>query len=252
MMQSEKLAMRHGFTTRFGGVSTGPLESLNLGFNRGDDPENVLSNYQRICSWLGTGLNDCAITAQVHGNEVRVVTSADKHVWGTDIPYDADGIVTAERGLPIFCFAADCIPVLLCDSAAGVAGAVHCGWRSSVADILKVAIEKMEMLGASRGNIHAALGPAIGACCFETDSDVVDAVNMYLNNDTDGLFAPKAGGKTLIDLRGANKRRLLQLGLSEDNIDVSDECTYCSNRKYWSHRYTKGVRGTQGAVIIID
>ena len=77
------------------------------------------------------------------------------------------------------------------------------------------------------------------------------AVERYLGGDTDGLFRRRADGKTLVDLRGANKRRLVQLGLKEENVDVSDECTYCSHDKYWSHRYTRGQRGSQAAVIVL-
>ena len=160
--------------------------------------------------------------------------------------------MTAERGLPLFCFTADCVPALLLDPEAGVAGAVHCGWRSSVADILKNALVQMERLGARPERVRAALGPAIGRCCFETDGDVPEAVSRYLGGDTDGLFVRRPDGKTLVDLRTANKRRLLQLGLREENIDLSEECTVCSHEKYWSHRYTKGIRGSQAACIVME
>lgn len=250
-MSSDKIEEMHAFTTRFGGVSEGHLSSLNLGFNRGDDRERVMENYRRVCGLVGSDADHCIITNQVHGNEVRIVDASDIHVWGTEMPYDADGIVTSEKNVPIFCFAADCIPVLLSDSNNKVIGAVHCGWRSSVTDILRVAIEKMISLGAQKEYIKVAMGPAIGACCFETDEDVVIAVKKYLSEDVDGVIKEKGNGKYLIDLRGANRRRLLQLGIPADNIDVSDECTFCSHDKYWSHRYTKGHRGTQAAVIIL-
>ena len=149
------------------------------------------------------------------------------------------------------CFTADCVPALLCDADAGVIAAVHCGWRSSVGDILKNAVETMEKLGARRERICCALGPAIGRCCFETDDDVPDAVEKYLGGDAEGLFVRRADGKTLVDLRAANRRRLLQLGLREENVDVSEECTVCSHDKYWSHRYTRGRRGSQAACIVL-
>jgi len=171
-MRSDKIKARHAFSTRYGGVSTGDFYSLNLGSNRGDDPEAVRENYRRFCALMGAGIDDCAVTMQVHGNEVRVVTKEDRHVCMSRVPYEADGIVTAERSLPIMCFVADCVPALLCDEVNGVIAAVHCGWRSSVADILGVTVEKMCALGAKRENISAAMGAAIGACCFETDADV--------------------------------------------------------------------------------
>ena len=156
------------------------------------------------------------------------------------------------EGLPILCFTADCVPVLLCDPDRHIAAAVHCGWRSTVQDILGEAVKGMVSLGAEPENIRAAIGPAIGACCFETDDDVPQAIETYLSGDTAGLFTRRPDGKTLVDLRAANARRLVQLGLSPENIDISHECTMCSHDKYWSHRYTKGRRGSQGAVIVLD
>ena len=251
-MCSSVLPARHAFTTRFGGVSKGPLASLNLGSNRGDDPEAVRENYRRVAALMGAGIDACAVTRQVHGNLVRPVTAADRHVCLSPVPYEADGIVTAERGLPLFCFTADCVPALLLDPENRVAGAVHCGWRSSAGDILKNALEQMERLGAKRELVRAAMGPAIGACCFETHDDVPEALSRLLGGDTEGLFRRREDGKTLVDLRAANKRRLLQLGLREENIDLSEECTFCRHDKYWSHRYSKGIRGSQAACIVLE
>ena len=250
-MTSSVIAARHAFTTRYGGVSRGIFSSLNLSSNRGDEPEAVRENYRRVCALLGTAEDGCAVTRQVHGSTVRTVRREDRHVPLTDVPYEADGLVTAEKGLGIMCFTADCVPVLLCDASGGVAAAVHCGWRSSVSDILARTVESMTALGAREGRICAALGPAIGRCCFETDDDVPEAIERYLSGETEGLFTKKDSGKTLVDLRAANKRRLLQLGLREENIDVSEECTFCSHEKYWSHRYTGGKRGIQAAAIVL-
>ncbi len=251
-MCSTLIPARHAFTTRFGGVSRGDFASLNLGSNRGDDEQAVRENYRRVCELMGADIDGCAVTKQVHENVVRVVTQADRHVCMSQVPYEADGIATNVKDLPIMCFTADCVPVLLCDGRNSVAAAVHCGWRSSVGDILGQAVEKMRALGAETENIHAALGPAIGRCCFETDDDVPEAIERYLDGDTQGLFDRCGDGKTLVDLRMANARRLIQLGLGYENIDISDECTMCSHDKYWSHRYTKGQRGSQAAVIVLD
>ena len=250
-MTSSVIGVPHAFTTRYGGVSDGIFSSLNLGSNRGDDPEHVRENYRRVCALMGVGIDEAAVTKQVHGNVVRVVTERDRHVCMSAVPYEADGLVTSVRSLPLMCFTADCVPVLLCDSAHGVIAAVHAGWRSSVSDILGNAVKEMCALDARKENLCAALGPAIGKCCFETDDDVPAAVAVYLGGETEGLFVRRGDGKTLVDLRGANKRRLLQLGLREENIDVSDECSFCSHEKYWSHRYTKGQRGSQAAAIVL-
>ena len=230
-MRSDIIGAKHAFTTRFGGVSTGEFASLNLGSNRGDDPESVRENYRRVCALFGVGENDACVTNQVHKTDVR--------------------IVTAEKGLPVFCFVADCVPVLLWDAKNRAAGAVHCGWRSAVGDILMHALAGMTSLGAETKDIRAAIGPSIGACCFETDDDVPDAVTAWLSGETEGLFVRRPDGKTMVDLRLANARRLCQLGVPVRNIDISDECTFCSHDKYWSHRYTRGRRGSQAAVIML-
>lgn len=250
-MRSDAIPVRHLFTTRWGGVSKGDFATLNLLSNKGDRPENVRENFRRVAAVLGAGPDDCAVTRQVHGNTVRVVGEEDRHVCTSPVPYEADGIVTATPNLPVFCATADCVPVLLCDPENRVIGAIHCGWRSSVADILKNALEAMATLGASASCVRAALGPAIGACCFETDDDVPEAVTVWLKGDTEGLFVRREDGKTLVDLRGANARRLIQLGVPAEQIDISDECTCCSHEKYWSHRWTKGRRGGQCAGIVL-
>jgi len=250
-MRSTVIGAKHAFTTRFGGVSTGELASLNLGSNRGDDPEAVRENYRRVCALFGVGENDACVTHQVHKNDVRIVTKADKHTCLGPVPYEADGIVTAERGLPLFCFSADCVPVLLWDKKNRAVGAVHCGWRSAAADILGNAVTAMRSLGAETAELCAAIGPAIGSCCFETDDDVPEAIEAWLGGDTAGLFTRRADGKTMVDLKGANARRLLQLGVPAEGIDISGECTFCSHDKYWSRRYAKGRSGTQASVIML-
>ena len=252
-MTAPTLRAKHGFSTRCGGVSTGYLASLNLGSNRGDEPERVFRNYDLLGEAVGIDVRHMAFTKQVHGSVVRVASEADVHEFGTNVPYEADGLVTNVPGLALICFTADCVPVLLCDDVHGVIAAVHCGWRSSVADILKNAVEKMCALGAQPEHICAAIGPAIGKCCFEVGAEVIDAAEAWLGGDADGLYVPENGvpGKFLLDLKNANARRLTQLGLSAQNIAVSDECTMCSHEKYWSHRYTKGRRGSQGALIVL-
>jgi len=250
-MTSDKISAKHMFTTRFGGVSRGVWESWNLGENRGDDPERVRENYRRAGEIFGVGADDFVVTKQVHGVNVPYVTEKDKHIPGKELTEGVDGLVTDVKGLPILIYTADCVPVLMHDEAAGVIAALHCGWKGSVADILGVAVEKMCSLGAKPENIHAAIGASIGRCCFETDSDVPEAVEAYLSGDTEGLVFDDGNGKFHVDLRGANERRLLQLGLKKENIDVSCECTMCRREKYWSHRATKGVRGSMAAVIML-
>ncbi len=252
-MTAPVITAKHAFSTRYGGVSQGDFTSLNLGFGRGDPDENVMENYRRLGSALGMDVMRAAFTRQVHGSAVRVVTFECAVSPLERTATECDGVVTAERGLPIFCFTADCVPVLLCDSVRGVAGAIHCGWRSSVQDILGVAVSAMAGLGSHPEDIRAAIGPAIGAGSFETDSDVPDALRAWLGHDAEEyIYSGVRPGKYNVDLRGANARRLEQLGVRRESIAVSTECTFELHDKYWSHRYTSRhgqARGSQCAVI---
>ena len=247
------LRCRHAFSTRIGGVSTGDQAGLNLSVTRDPVFAHVAENFRRLGEATGIDTGHMAFTKQVHGNVVRTVTSADAHALGTPMPYEADGLVTNEPGLALICFTADCVPVLLADAAHGVIAAVHCGWRSSVADILGVALDAMRALGASPETTAAAVGPAISRCCFEVGGEVVEAADRWLGGDSAGLYSPAAGGegKYMLDLKGANARRLRQLGLPAEAVAVSDDCTFCLPEKYWSHRFTHGRRGNQGALIVL-
>lgn len=252
VMTAPNIAAKHCFTTRFGGVSEGHLASMNLGENRGDAPECVIENYRRLGEATGIRTDHMAFTRQVHGNAVRIVTEADVHTLMTAVPYDADGVVTNVPGLALIAFVADCVPLLLHDPVSGVAAAVHCGWRSTVADIMAVAVEKMCTLGGDPAHMQAAIGASIGYCCFEVGAEVPEAIFALLPNDHDGLVrAGEQEGKFYVDLREAIARRLVQLGLKREHILVSEECTMCSHDKYWSHRFTKGERGSQAALIML-
>lgn len=254
-MTASTISAKHAFSTRYGGVSEGDFASLNLGFSRGDPAENVSRNYRILGAALGVDVERAAYTRQMHGNVVRRVTLADAVSPETPASLDCDGLVTADRGLALFCFTADCVPVLLHDGVNGVAAAVHCGWRSSVQDILGEAVGEMLALGAEAEHICAALGPAIGAGSFETDSDVPDALREWLGHDAEEfIYSGTRAGKYNIDLRGANVHRLMTLGLRRENIAVSTECTVASHEKYWSHRYcaAKNIRrGSQCALIVL-
>ncbi len=248
-MTSDRISAVHGFTTRLGGVSSGVYESLNLGVNRGDREENVRENYRRIQAALG--IDRLVFSRQVHGNTVRAVTGADVGDIFDTVPYEADGLVTNEKALGLIIFTADCIPILLCDEKAGAIGAVHAGWRGTAAGIAAVAVSKMaEEYGSGPEDIHAAIGPGIGSCCFETGAEVPEAMKKLPGQRAENFIFPK-NGKFMADLKGINRELLISAGLKPGNIDVSGECTVCSWEKYWSHRKTGGIRGSQASIIML-
>ncbi|MGI6013724.1 MAG: peptidoglycan editing factor PgeF [Oscillospiraceae bacterium] len=253
-MTVEGFGVRHAFSTRLGGVSTGYLSSLNLGENRGDDPAHVKENYRRLGAAVGIDTTEMVYTKQVHGNVVRVASRSDcRHPYDPFL-YEADGLVTNEKDLPLIAFTADCIPMLLSDPIDGVVAAVHCGWRSTVSDIAGNAIDAMCTLGAKLENICAAIGPGISFCCFETGPEIPEAITAFLGEtDAAPLFCPESDvpGKFMVDLKGTNRTRLLQKGILAENITVSEECTVCSSQKYWSHRATHGMRGAQACIVAL-
>ncbi|MGM9521039.1 MAG: peptidoglycan editing factor PgeF [Oscillospiraceae bacterium] len=251
-MTASNINTVHAFTTRSGGVSTGIFESLNLGENRGDETENVIENYRRLKAALGiTG--GLVFTKQVHGTEVRRVTREDLREPFEPLKYEADGLMTDIPELPLIIFTADCIPILFFDPVKRAVAASHAGWRGTVADIAGVTVRSMEReFGCMPENIRAAIGPGIGRCCFETGEDVSEAVFNLLGKDGENFIRPsKNSQKFMVDLKGVNRRLLIRAGVRAENIAVSDECTMCLHDKYWSHRFTRGERGSQASVIML-
>jgi len=259
-MVSPNITATHAFTTRYGGDSSGIFESLNLAIRVGDKPENVQTNYSRLCAALGITTDDIVCSRQVHGTHIRIVSHKDRcELFLSDRglnskPHQADGLITQTPGIALLVYAADCVPILLHDPVRKVIGAVHAGWRGTASGIAGIAVQKMESeFGCLAVDIKAAIGPCISKCCFETDNDVADA----LLSSTHGSFekcvstkyAAAHGTKFLIDLKKANCIALKNAGVSD--VTVSDECTSCLSDKYWSHRKTKGQRGSQAAIIVM-
>lgn len=242
---------KHAFSTRLGGVSTGVLESLNLSVRRGDAPERVRENWARLSAAAGMDLSGVAYAKQIHSAQVRIAYPEDLQPPELEPRFECDGFVTNCPGVPLAVFMADCIPVLLHDPAAGVIGAVHCGWRGSVQDMIGAAITQMRTLGARPEHIHAAIGPGIGVCCFEVGPEVVEGIERLLGGETAGLVRKKPDGKFMVDLKHANARRLTQLGVPGRQIDISEVCTMCRPDQFWSHRKTNGRRGVHAAVITL-
>ncbi len=251
---SPLLTTPHGFSTRLGGVSEGHLASLNLGIHRGDRPQRVRENYRRFCAATETDPARIVMANQVHGVRVRRVTEGDiKPDLLADTPFEADGLVTDVPGITLAVFSADCIPILLLDPVRHVAAACHAGWRGTAGAIAAGTVAAMVSdYGCQRGDIRAAIGPGIGPCCFETDADVPQAMEMGLGALAAPYIRDLGHDRYRVDLKALNGAILRQAGVSEDHIDTSDDCTCCRHERYWSHRYTKGHRGSQAAVIMLE
>ena len=249
--RAEGLGTVHGFSTRLGGVSAPPFDTLNLGLSQGDDPACVRENFRRFCAAVGADVDRMVVTHQVHQDDVRIATSADAGKGlDRERDYDVDGLITNERGLPLVIHSADCIPVLLHDPVKQVIGACHAGWRGTALGIAAKTVREMQRIfGCDPTDIRAAIGPAIGQCCFETDGDVPAALHAALGDETEPYITWN-GRKYHIDLKAINALWLRKSGVTQ--IDVSGDCTACRTDLYWSHRKHGGERGSQIAMISLE
>ena len=242
----------HGFSTRLGGVSPAPWDSLNLGVGRGDTMENVRENYRRFCAALGTDDRRAVLSKQIHEDVVRHVTEADagKGLYRDRDYSSVDGMVTNVPHLPLVVFSADCNVILFYDPVQRAIGACHAGWRGTALGIAKkTAQEMVRLFGCNPANIRAAIGPAIGQCCFETDEDVPAALRDALGAEVEPYITWN-DTKYHIDLKAVNSLWLRKAGV--ERIDICDHCTACRPDLYWSHRKTGNARGAQIAMISLE
>lgn len=242
----------HGFSTRQGGVSPAPMDSLNLATGRGDGPDCLHENYRRFCTCTGTDIDRIVMTNQVHGNTVHRCTAADAGK-GLFRPrdYEADALITNVPGLSLVVFSADCGTLLLHDPVRHAVGAVHAGWRGCAAGIVETAVQAMTAsYGSQPEDLRAALGPCIDQCCFETDSDVPSAMTDALGEDA-LPYLQHRGAKWHVDLSGLNRQWLLRAGLVPAHIACSSLCTACRPDLFWSHRKMGSARGGQIAIIAL-
>ena len=239
----------HCFTTRLGGVSTGIFDSLNLSLSRGDDSANVIENYRRIGAILGFTPDDVVNARQIHSDFVVKVGRQDcGKLTVPGASPECDAFITNEPGVTLFVSTADCTPILLWDSKSGAVGAAHAGWRGTAADIAGKTVRAMATeFGSDPKDIHAAIGPNIGFCCFETDKEVPDAMVAAFGTEADKFIRP-AGQKYYVNLKEINALALSRAGV--EHIEISDVCTVCQHGRFWSHRYTRGNRGAQGGIIV--
>jgi polyphenol oxidase len=200
-------------TTRYGGVSVEPYETLNLALHIGDDDEAVLENRRRAAASLGAGVDDLVVANQVHGPRVAVVDEPGAGSRSTlDAVADADGLVTATPGLVLTVLVADCAPVVLFDPQAGVLGCAHAGWRGTLGGVIEETIRSMSTLGADPHRIVAAIGPSVGPARYEVRADVVAAA---IEHQVAEFARPSRPDHWLFDLAGAVRAILLRSGVHE-------------------------------------
>lgn len=245
--------VRHGFSTRMGGVSRGDLSELNLGFTRGDDPEKVRENFRRIGASMGFEPSDLVLSCQTHTTNVRRVTEEDRGRGYTKFPgyADVDGLITDVPGLVLATFYADCVPLFFVDPVRRAVGLSHSGWKGTVGRMGAATLEKMkEAFGTDPADVRAAVGPSICQDCYEVSEDVALAFKREFWSDADErLVYRRPGGRYQLNLWRANEIVLLDAGIKPEHLAVTNVCTCCNPDLLFSHRASGGKRGNLGAFL---
>ena len=243
----EREGFANAFSTRGGGVSAFPENSLNLaGFDQ-DSAENIRENRRRFFSLL-EGRWTLAACWQVHGSQVRVVRDAEDTRSERE---HCDALTTRAPGLLLGVKTADCVPVLLGDARTGACAAVHAGWRGTLAEIVKRALASMrEEFGTEPRDVRAAIGPAALACCYEVGHEVIEAFRAKFPN-ADSLFTPTRDGHALADIQGANRQQLAESGVAPERIHALPLCTICRPELFFSYRRDRKLHGRTGRLLSV-
>jgi YfiH family protein len=244
----ERVGVPHAFSTRLGGISRAPFDSLNLGNPNGcavqDVYENVWENYRILQAAAGCGGRELCHVHQVHGAAV-VRAEAGKQF---DTSGKADAIVTADAARAASVRVADCVPVLLAADDGRAVAAVHAGWRGVIAGVVTAALEEMgNVADATPTRCVAAIGPCIGPEAFEVGPEVLAEFERVF-----GARAPirrREDGKGTVDLRAALRLQLVAAGVPDEYIDTTDRCTYRDAGEFFSHRRENGITGRMAAII---
>ena len=238
--------VKHGFTTRKGGVSKGCYESMNLRFNCDDSKENVLENFRIASEGLGMDFDRLVLSKQVHEDVVHTVTEED---LGNGITKEnkfvsVDALITDKKNIPMVTTFADCVPLFFLDKRLGVAALAHSGWRGTVKRIGQKTIQKMKADYGSRAeDILTAIGPSMRVCHFEVSDDVAEIFINEFGEET----AVKYGDRYHVDMHRAIRMQFEEEGIT--NIDDCEICTCCNSDEFFSHRMTNGQRGNMCAFM---
>ncbi len=245
--------VNHGFSTRFGGASSGYYRSMNLSFSNGDDDKRVMENFRNFVGALGMDVGSMVLTDQNHGTCLREVKEKDR---GKGIIKDkdyqgVDGLLTKLPKAGLVTQHADCVPLFFADPQNQAVAMVHSGWRGTWGEMAKKTVEEMKTaFGTKAEDLYVGIGPSIGSCCFEVEQDVLkklQGVPSWKKQD----IAFQGNGKYRVDLWGLNKRMLRSAGVEESRIFVTDLCTKCHPQVFFSHRVHKNQRGSLAAMIAI-
>ena len=244
----ERRRIPHAFSTRLGGVSPAPFDSLNLGIAGDatvrDSADNLEENYRRLRAAVGLADRHRCWVTQVHGPDVCDVRPDTSFENGAR----ADALVCDDPTRVLSVKYADCVPILLASADGRAVAAVHAGWRGLVAGVVGASVRHLaEIAAAPASTFIAAIGPCIGVDNFEVGPEVIEAFQKLMG--TDALVRPGRPGKGHVDLRKATYLQLRASGISGDNIDTTDLCTYGNPAEFYSHRRDGNATGRMAAII---
>lgn len=246
--------VEHGFSTRLGGVGKKPYDSRNLALHVGDEPADVIENRKRACRLFNVDIDRIVTCQQVHGTNIVAVTEGDAGVgaFSYDEAFPAtDGIITNRPGLLLATFYADCVPIFILDPVKKVVGSIHAGWKGTVAGIGAAALETMTSeYGSDPADCLIGIGPSIGPCCYEVDNPVIDELRGKFTWWQDVICESETGLRHL-NLWETNRRIMREAGVPENNIDMADVCTCCSQDILFSYRGGQGTTGRMGAFVML-
>jgi len=244
--------LAHGFSTRKGGTSLHPYDTLNLGLHVGDDKDYVIENRNKYINSLGFSLEEAVALDQIHGNNVVLVNELDKGRGMTsyeDCLSSTDGMITNKPGILLTTYYADCVPIYIYDPQTNSIGMAHAGWKGT---LLKIGINIVSSLKKSfRVNPKdcvAVIGPSIGPCCYEVDERVLLPIKKAYS-DYNSIISKEKSKKGFLNLWEANRLSLLEAGIIDQNIHISKLCTHCSKDYFFSHRRDNGRTGRMAAVM---
>lgn len=247
--------VKHGFSTRAGGVSEGIYDSMNLGYGRGDQEAHVLENFKRMGKALDIKIEDMVCGQQTHTTNVMVVdeTHGGNGVIHSNQFQDIDGLITNVPGVCLTTFYADCVPLYLVDPKQKAIGLSHSGWRGTVHKIGAETIRKMQAVyGTNPEDVIVCVGPSICQKCYEVSEDVIDAFKVaFHERDWETLFYATSNGKYQLDLWRANELIFLEMGILPEHLVVTNICTCCNSEILFSHRASRGERGNLGAFLAL-
>ena len=229
----------HAVSTRLGGVSKPPFDSLNLALHVGDEPADVLANRKKFVQSLGFGVQDIVTPNQVHGEKISRVDENYRGCgcenYADSIP-ETDALITDTPNLPLMLCFADCVPIFFVDVENRAIGLAHGGWKGTLKKISAKTLLKMgDEFGTRAENCLIGIAPSIGSCCYEIGGAVIDKCKAAFPKNFNELLIER-DGKIFLDLWRANVLQLLEVGASEENIDVAGECTCCESGWYFSYR----------------